>query len=70
MFFCFCFRLGLGACTDVFLPTPVESFSGKKVGAIACGDTHTLVCLQDSGELYTFGRNQVSYKKNTKIINF
>ncbi|KAG7675049.1 hypothetical protein KSW81_002553 [Nannochloris sp. 'desiccata'] len=51
-------RLGLGACSDVFIPTPIQAFSGKKVGAIACGDTHTLVALEGSGHLYTFGRNQ------------
>jgi alpha-tubulin suppressor-like RCC1 family protein len=51
-------RLGLGACTDVFVPTPIPDFAGKRVGAIACGDTHTLVALANSGELYTFGRNQ------------
>ena len=60
-------RLGLGACTDVFIPTSIQAFSGKKVGAIACGDTHTLVALEGSGDLYTFGRNQVR-KKERKII--
>lgn len=51
-------RLGLGDCSDVFIPTPIPAFSGKRVWAVACGDTHTLVCLEGSGELYSFGRNQ------------
>eukprot|EP00882_Tetradesmus_deserticola_P032053 GHRQ01036268.1.p1 GENE.GHRQ01036268.1~~GHRQ01036268.1.p1 ORF type:complete len:372 (+),score=128.07 GHRQ01036268.1:366-1481(+) len=50
-------RLGHGDCTDVFVPRAVDFFNGMAVRQVACGDTHTLVCT-DSGELYTFGRNQ------------
>lgn len=50
-------RLGHGDCTDVFVPRLVDFFNGMAVKQVACGDTHTLVCT-DSGELYTFGRNQ------------
>lgn len=50
-------RLGHGSCNDVFVPQRISLFTGKLVKQVACGDTHTLVVL-DSGELYTFGRNQ------------
>ena len=62
------YRLGLGACSDVFIPTPIPSFSGMKVAAIACGDTHTLVCIEGSGDLYTFGRNQVGKQAKKNIL--
>ncbi|GLC44604.1 hypothetical protein PLESTB_001324500 [Pleodorina starrii] len=51
-------RLGHGDCNDVFVPRPIEFFSGRPVSRVACGDTHTLVVAADTGELFTFGRNQ------------
>ncbi|GLI62584.1 hypothetical protein VaNZ11_005258 [Volvox africanus] len=50
-------RLGHGDCSDLFVPRPIEFFSGRPVSHVACGDTHTLVVAGD-GELFTFGRNQ------------
>ncbi|EFJ39741.1 hypothetical protein VOLCADRAFT_70529 [Volvox carteri f. nagariensis] len=50
-------RLGHGDCNDVFVPRPIEFFSGRPVHRVACGDTHTLV-VAGEGELFTFGRNQ------------
>ena len=50
-------RLGHADSADVFVPTPIASLSGRKVTAVACGDTHTLVIL-DGGRLMSFGRNQ------------
>ena len=50
-------RLGHADSADVFLPKPISSLSGKKVSAVACGDTHTLVILE-GGRLMSFGRNQ------------
>ena len=50
-------RLGHGDCSDVFLPQPIAFFSGISIARIACGDTHSLACT-DTGELYSFGRNQ------------
>jgi alpha-tubulin suppressor-like RCC1 family protein len=50
-------RLGHADSADVFVPTPIASLSGRKVTAVACGDTHTLVIL-DGGRLVSFGRNQ------------
>lgn len=50
-------RLGHGDCNDVFVPRPIEFFSGRLVNRVACGDTHTLVVAGD-GQLFTFGRNQ------------
>jgi len=40
---------------QVFVPQPVASLSGRKVSAVACGDTHTL-CVVDGGRLMSFGR--------------
>lgn len=51
-------RLGHGECGDVFVPRPIEFFEGRRVAAVACGDTHTLVVTEGDGALYTFGRNQ------------
>ena len=39
----------------MFVPQPVASLSGRKVSAVACGDTHTL-CVVDGGRLMSFGR--------------
>ncbi|KAG2485744.1 hypothetical protein HYH03_015553 [Edaphochlamys debaryana] len=50
-------RLGHGDCGDVFVPRPIAFFDGRRVAAVACGDTHTLVTLE-GGELWAFGRNQ------------
>ncbi len=50
-------RLGHADSADVFVPTPIASLSGRKVSAVACGDTHTLVILE-GGRLVSFGRNQ------------
>ncbi len=51
-------RLGHGECGDVFVPRPIDFFEGRRVAAVACGDTHTLVVTEGDGALYTFGRNQ------------
>ncbi|PSC72205.1 ultraviolet-B receptor UVR8 [Micractinium conductrix] len=50
-------RLGTGDCRDVFIPAPLPALSGRVVASVACGDTHTVVAT-DSGELFSFGRNQ------------
>lgn len=50
-------RLGHADSSDVFIPTPIASLSGRKVTSVACGDTHTLVVLE-GGRLMSFGRNQ------------
>ena len=50
-------RLGHGDCNDVFIPQAIDALAGKRVAKMACGDTHTLA-LTDTGELFSFGRNQ------------
>lgn len=50
-------RLGHGDALDVFIPRPVSALAGQRVAAVACGDTHTLVLL-DQGKLLAFGRGQ------------
>lgn len=51
-------RLGHGTPEDLFIPRSIDTLRGLKVVSVACGDTHTLAVTQ-SGDLYSFGRNQV-----------
>ena len=43
--------------TTCSFPQAINALSGKRIAKMACGDTHTLA-VTDSGELYSFGRNQ------------
>ena len=51
-----CGRLGHGDKSDVSSPRLVEGLTGKKCSAVACGEYHTLV-LVENGRVYSFGLN-------------
>lgn len=46
-------------------PTQIPNLRGSEVANIACGDSHTLVCLHN-GSLYTCGNNDNSQLGHTK----
>eukprot|EP00898_Chlorokybus_atmophyticus_P004696 jgi/Chlat1/5227/Chrsp33S05078 len=50
-------RLGHGNSSDVFIPQPVQLFSGIPISNIVCGDCHCMA-LTPSGVVYSWGRNQ------------
>jgi len=50
-------RLGHGDPEDIFIPKQIRCFIGIPIKIVACGDAHTMVVSQ-SGDLYSFGRNQ------------
>eukprot|EP00270_Netrium_digitus_P001315 TRINITY_DN1141_c0_g1_i3.p1 TRINITY_DN1141_c0_g1~~TRINITY_DN1141_c0_g1_i3.p1 ORF type:complete len:450 (+),score=87.14 TRINITY_DN1141_c0_g1_i3:152-1501(+) len=50
-------RLGHGNSTDLFIPQPIQAFTGRTIRNIACGDCHCLAVMDD-GEVFSWGRNQ------------
>eukprot|EP01026_Neomeris_dumetosa_P076364 TRINITY_DN8188_c0_g1_i10.p2 TRINITY_DN8188_c0_g1~~TRINITY_DN8188_c0_g1_i10.p2 ORF type:complete len:238 (+),score=32.05 TRINITY_DN8188_c0_g1_i10:40-753(+) len=50
-------RLGHGSNEDSLVPRPLPFFTGIPIAQVCCGDSHTVI-VTESGELYTFGRNQ------------
>ena len=49
-------QLGIGNTQDVLVPTEITEFGGKNIINITGGEHHT-IALEDSGDVYSFGRN-------------
>ena len=51
-------KLGHGDETNCCTPKLVEALDGMKAILVSCGYKHTVVCTEDQGAVYTFGRGE------------